>query len=151
MADAARGQVRRGPKWPESLINQETAGERSLSGVGGEVEESDFRGSGRPESGETESEDGGHGNFPREIGLGREEGSWRSSCREKKKHFLPSSFNGRTSLSLFKYWWEEARREREQRYHKGRKKQKAWFPKWRGALQAGGGTPHHCNKGTGKE
>ena len=86
MADAARGQVRWGPKWPESLINQETAGERSLSGVGGEVEESDFRG-----SGETESEDGGHGNFPREIGLGREEGSWRSSCREKKKT-LPSVF-----------------------------------------------------------
>ena len=30
----------------------------------------------------------------------------------RRKHFL-SSFNGRTSLSLFKYWWEEARRERE--------------------------------------
>lgn len=30
----------------------------------------------------------------------------------RRKHFL-SSFNGRTSLSLFKYWWEEARRERD--------------------------------------
>ena len=30
----------------------------------------------------------------------------------RRKHFL-ASFNGRTSLSLFKYWWEEARRERE--------------------------------------
>ena len=38
------------------------------------MEESDFRVSERPENGETESEGGEHGKFPREIGLGREEG-----------------------------------------------------------------------------
>ena len=64
VTDAARGQVRQGPRWLDSLINQETAGERSLSGVGGEVEESDFRVSERPENGETESEGGEHGKFP---------------------------------------------------------------------------------------
>lgn len=100
------------------------------------MEESDFRVSERPENGETESEDGGHGNFPREIGLGREEGSWRSSC-QKKKHFLPSSFNSRTSLSLFKYWWEEARREREQRYHKGAKEAEGVVPQVEGCTPGG--------------
>lgn len=59
----------------------------------------------------------------------------------RRKYFFPS-FNGRTSLSLFKYWWEEARREREKTKipQRGRKKQE-WSPKWRDALQAGGGIP----------
>ena len=55
----------------------------------------------------------------------------------RKKHFLPSSFNDRTSLSLFKYWWEEARREREQRYHKGTKEAEGMVPQVEGCTPGG--------------
>ena len=39
----------------------------------------------------------------------------------RRKYFFPS-FNGRTSLSLFKYWWEEARRERIRRNYRYRQR-----------------------------
>lgn len=51
------------------------------------------------------------GNSLKKFGL--EEEKQVRGAAVRRKHFLPSSCNDRTGLSPFKYWWEGARRERE--------------------------------------